>query len=142
MKHNDSIRFYKFAINNCWILVFPGQSVQCCCVLSATFLSPLTSRSDYLIMMCIVCHVDRLSACPPVKIVSYDCSLSWARSLCKKSMHWSMSYTIKNTFDNSKTVWVNIKIRHKVYLTASYDELPKWRCPIYEKHQQRGPKCK
>lgn len=35
-------------------------SAQHHCVLSATFLSPLTSISDCIIMVCIVCHVDIL----------------------------------------------------------------------------------
>lgn len=59
MKQNDNQRFHKFAMFNCWMLVFP------CFRFSATvskchFLSSLTPVSDYVIMMCIICHVDIL----------------------------------------------------------------------------------
>lgn len=76
-------------------------SVQHRCVLSVTFLSPLTSISDYVIMMCIVCHVDILCLSVCYNRVIWFLSFLSLGTMQNQNMRESMSYTIKrfkNTF--------------------------------------------
>lgn len=85
--------------------------------------------------------------CPPVVIVSYDFSLSRAWVLCKNKMiQWKYSLNmlpemicicLKSQTPNRLILRYLFKC---VYPTVVYVELPKWRCPISERHQQLGPK--
>lgn len=112
-----------------------------------TFLSPLTSIYDYVIMICIVCHLDILRLPARYNRVIWLLSSS---SLCKakkkKNIRENRFYKMSCIYLTNKTVNVWVQIHDFIkcnYPTAFFDQFPKlWRWLISERHQQLEPKCK